>query len=247
MQIKKLNVNQLKYIAAFFMLLDSLYLAFPDVFPAYFHLMSRFAAPLFAFFLTEGFFHTRNRKKYFLRLWLAAGLMLFGNLLSVPLLKNYRIRNNIFLTLALGFSMICVLEAGKKAEGKKKAVLYAAAFLIYAGGSVLGFEGGVYVLSVIGIFYLFYGNRRKQVLAFLIWNFLFILLTGFPLPWRYESGAAWFQALCRKENLAFLFLPFLLLYNGEKGERSPFHRYFFYVFYPAHLWLIHGLAALLGR
>ena len=32
-----------------------------------------------------------------------------------------------------------------------------------------------------------------------------------------------------------LFLPFLFLYNGERGSRNPFHKWFFYLFYPLHL------------
>lgn len=240
--LKKFNVNQMKYFAAVFMAADSLYLAMPALFPAWIHLLTRFVAPLFAFFMVEGFFHTRDRRKYLLRLWLAAGLMQLGNFLSALLIPEHRITENIFLTLAIAFGMMCVLERAKGAAGKKKILLNFAALLIYVAGSVLGFEGGIYVLSVTAAFYLFYGSRRKQVTAFLIWNFLFILLTGFPLPWQYPDLAAWFDALCRRENLTFLFLPFLLFYNGEKGSKSPVHRYFFYIFYPAHLWLIHLIA-----
>ena len=39
----------------------------------------------------------------------------------------------------------------------------------------------------------------------------------------------------------FLFLPFLFLYNGERGSKGAFHKWFFYVFYPLQfiiLWLI---------
>jgi hypothetical protein len=254
--MKKWNVNQLKYFAAFFMALDSMYLAMPALFPEWFHLISRFVSPLFAFFVVEGFFHTRSRKKYLLRLWVAAAFMQIGDYLSSVFLGRDYISDNIFLTLAIGFSLMCVMECAKNAEKGRKALLYGTAVLIYLtaaafsvipvtiGSYSFGLEGGIQAMSVVVIFYLFYGNRRKQVIAFLIWNVLFIALTGIPLPWDYKSPGIWFSDLCfNSENLTFLFLPFLFLYNGEKGRKTAFNRYFFYVFYPAHLWLFHLIAA----
>jgi len=65
--MKKLNTNQLKYIALFFMFLDSVFFAFLGFLPSWIHLITRFVAPLFAFFTVEGFYHTRNREKYMAR------------------------------------------------------------------------------------------------------------------------------------------------------------------------------------
>ena len=48
--MKKLNTNQLKYIALFFMFLDSVFFAFSGFLPSWIHLITRFVAPLFAFF-----------------------------------------------------------------------------------------------------------------------------------------------------------------------------------------------------
>ena len=36
-------------------------------------------------------------------------------------------------------------------------------------------------------------------------------------------------------------LVFLLFYNGQSGSRKPFHKWFFYIFYPLHmlvLWIL---------
>jgi hypothetical protein len=167
--MKKWNVNQLKYFAAFFMALDSMYLAMPLIIPSWFHLITRFVSPLFSFFVVEGFFHTRSRKKYLLRLWVAAVLMQAGDYLSSLLLGKDSISDNIFLTLAIGFSLMCVMECAKKAERGRKVLLYAAAVLLCMGSAVFsvypvtigsyafGLEGSIQNLSVIVIFYLFYG------------------------------------------------------------------------------------------
>ena len=33
-------------------------------------------------------------------------------------------------------------------------------------------------------------------------------------------------------------IPLLFLYNGQQGLKNKFSQYFFYVFYPAHLWIL---------
>lgn len=254
--MKKLNVNQLKYLAAFFMVLDNAYLAMPMLLPSWIHLITRFVAPLFAFFLVEGFFHTRNRSKYVTRLWLAAALMQGGDYISFLLLGQCnQISDNIFLTLALGFTIIYLFECGKQHAIIKRVIFYVLGILLtligFAGSFIpvtigqyyFGLEGGIQILSVVIIFYLFYGNRTKQVIVFLLWNTLLICLSGVPMPGQYPSLTMWFEDFCYNcESYTFLFLPFLLLYNGEKGHKTNFNRNFFYVFYPAHLWILHLIA-----
>ncbi|WP_374705328.1 hypothetical protein [Paenibacillus radicis (ex Gao et al. 2016)] len=42
-------------------------------------------------------------------------------------------------------------------------------------------------------------------------------------------------------NSDFLFItviPFILLYNGERGLSNRFAKYLFSVFYPLHLWIL---------
>ncbi|MGL4914437.1 MAG: TraX family protein, partial [Romboutsia sp.] len=56
--MKKLNAFQIKVFALILMLMDHLYFAFPQVFPLWFHPLSRVVSPIFAFLLVEGFFHT---------------------------------------------------------------------------------------------------------------------------------------------------------------------------------------------
>jgi|GEM_PF-71133 hypothetical protein len=257
-----LNVNQLKYLAAAFMVIDNAYFSFDTVIPAWVHLITRFVAPLFAFLMVEGFFHTHDRRKYLLRLWLAAWIMEAGDFLSLAVLgKKYQIYDNIFLTLAVAFTLIYLFESGKLADEKRKKVLFyvlgglllAAGYYfslipVVIGNFAIGLEGGMQLLSVVLIFYFFYGNRRKQITVFLIWNAMFLLLMGgIVLPGNYSSLKDWFDDFCSSsDGLVFLFLPFVFLYNGQKGRKSAFNQYFFYIFYPAHLWIIH-LAAFLLR
>lgn len=44
----------------------------------------------------------------------------------------------------------------------------------------------------------------------------------------------------------FLTPLLLLFFNGESGSKSSFNKWFFYIFYPAHLLLIGLLATFIG-
>lgn len=67
----------LKYIALACMVLDHIhyFFSFTGKVPLFFSQAGRLAAPLFLFCIIEGFIHTRNRKKYFLRIYLLSVLM----------------------------------------------------------------------------------------------------------------------------------------------------------------------------
>ncbi|MCM1387395.1 MAG: conjugal transfer protein TraX [Bacillus sp. (in: Bacteria)] len=67
----------LKYIALVCMVFDHIhyFFSFTGKAPLFFSWIGRLAAPLFLFCIVEGFIHTRDRKKYFLRIYLISVLM----------------------------------------------------------------------------------------------------------------------------------------------------------------------------
>lgn len=249
--LKLLNTNQLKYIALVFMAMDSAFFSFPGL-PSWIHLITRFVAPLFAYLTVEGFFHTRNRQKHLLRLWSAAILMQLGDWLSLFLLgETYQIRDNIFLTLAVGYSAIYFWQKAKDKENQRtvNAIIGTIIFLVGLIGIPLGplpiiLEGGIPILFLMLIFWAFYSNPKKQLLVFGVWSLISFFLFGPDLNIsHYPSLSIWFDMFCyNSDALSFLFLPFLLFYNGKKGSSKPIHKWFFYIFYPAHLWILHLLA-----
>ena len=80
---KGLNSNHLKLIAIIAMTIDHIAdLIYPgfssEPFSILFHIIGRLTAPMMWFFICEGYYHTRNPKKYILRLFLFAVISHFA-------------------------------------------------------------------------------------------------------------------------------------------------------------------------
>ena len=105
---KGLNASALKYLACLFMLID--HIGF-FLFPQYliFRCIGRLVFPIFAFMISNGFSHTSDTKKYFIRLALfAVGFQWFYS----QMLQTNSL--NIFATLALGLAAIWFADFLKK-------------------------------------------------------------------------------------------------------------------------------------
>ena len=233
--MKKLNAFQIKVFALILMLMDHLYFAFPQVFPLWFHPLSRVVSPIFAFLLVEGFFHTRNRKKYNLRLWGWAAFMQVGNIAINTLLKSKEVsvHNNIFLTLALGLTIISILEYSKDKVGANKLMLIAGSILLLPLSIFT--EGGIAVIPFILITYLFRDSNNKKIIGYVILSTLLFIMSYAAYPTIEETIN---MLMFNSDFLLILVVPFILMYNGERGMNNKFSKYLFYVFYPLHLWII---------
>ena len=243
-----LNRKQLKDIALVFMVLDNAYLRFSNVISSVAHLITRFVAPLFAWLMVDGFFHTRSKKKYCKRLWISAVLMQIGNELSFAIWKEGGIGDNIFLTLAFGFTIILLFDMAKDAVEKKKILFnISAIFLTLIAltisivplpiGRGIMLEGGIELIPFILIAYFYHNSKWKQTVLIVLYSvLLFFIFGGFEL---FSQG---FDMFCVNSDwMSFTVLPFIFLYNNEKGRKGG--KWFFYIFYPLHLWII----AILGN
>ena len=215
-----LNRTQLKYLAIVAMLADHIAWAFvPTATPTgqIMHFFGRLTGPIMAFFLAEGYLHTRSVKKYALRLALFA-------LISWPPYSFFEKGIwfapyfGVIYTLFLGLLAIIVYDRSRFPRWIKFLLI---ALICFA--SFFGDWPGFDVLWPLCLV-MFKDSPKEKWLRF----FLITAIAAFmmlPYGWRnlFQIG---------------VFIPALLLrycYNGEPGSRHPFHKWFFYLFYPAHL------------
>lgn len=217
-----LTGNQLKLIAMITMTCDHVGM---QIFPQFLWLriIGRLAMPIYAYMIAEGCRHTRDRKKYLLRL-LGMGVLCQ----VVYLVAMGSLYQCILITFSLSVILICLLDAVEK---EKNALVWGK---LFAGTALVFFLCVVlpdllprtdydvdYGLPGVLLPLLVYGAGTRG------------LLVGIALVALKYGGVQWY---------AFLSVPLLLAYNGQRGKAKIGK--LFYWYYPLHLVAIYGISLL---
>ncbi len=196
--------------------------------------IGRIAAPIFLFSIANGYRHTRDFKKYALR------LLVFACLAEWPYYLLFGFHGNIMFTLLLGLLTLRLMDWG---NGKRAGLGYLlCAGVVIAAEYFALFEGkGRYILFILVFYWTERWPVRKKAL---LWLFL-MPLARYSLIWEFFSEQLftyrWFHMLCINALGPLLGVAFTFFYNGKKGFTFTGDKYLWYVFYPAHL-LVLGLA-----
>ena len=206
--------------------------------------LTRASFVLFAFQIAEGMVKTHDRRRYLLRLGILAVLsevpfdLFFSGTVFAPG------RSNVFVTLFLGAASVALAEGLGEAFGIKQ-------LLVILGGAVLadllGADHGAAGCLVIPAFYFLRDRPGRCFLAvalILALNRVLLQLSA-ALDGAVRAGEL-FDGMAEKVALELhgaLAFPLIARYNGEKGKMLP--KPFYYLFYPAHLLLLFGLAWIL--
>lgn len=245
----------LKIIALIFMIVDHVH-TYLRIGPEWISLFPRFVAPLFVYFLVEGFYHTRNWKKYFQRIFIFALIMLAGNMvinytfhLVNPItgqmdLYSLQQGNNIFLTLSVYLLILKLLQLTKSNRGIKKysSILGVAVLSIL---SLPFCEGSLYLLPLLFLFYFAYGKKKIIYVGIIAWS-LILFMKALVSYYSGGTGISLFSTLCFSSEWAMIatVIP-IYLYSGERGNNSNTAKWLFYIVYPAHLWILRILSNIL--
>ena len=200
------------------------------------HFIGRLTGPAMAYFVGEGYQYTRNVSKYQLRLgifaivsWLPyvyyeSGALPFCNE-NMGVMTS--LGQSVIFTLFLGLTAIRVWESPKL----KKPVRICLIVLICAASCI----GDWALMNVLGALFVhvFRDDPKKKWTAFTLTYFIpqALMITYTTVRWGLDGlVSSWFQ-------LGVLLVPLMLrfVYNGEVGSKAAVHKWFFYVFYPAHL------------
>lgn len=246
-----MSTTTLKLIALILMLIDHIAEFIPGI-PIWFHWLGRISAPLFMFCMVWGFYYTHDRKKYLKRMYGFGVLMGFIDIIfNNTFQKTYQyISNNIFVTLFLVGVIVWLIEY--KREDEKKGNRLILKFAIYQVvtsvvcdfvgmvvplhgmnlflGAIFGnvlFNEGSYVFVILGVLMYFYRGSKESITKayglFCVAYFIATAITGFSIHALFITDYQWMMIAS---------LPFMLLYNGQKGRGL---KYLFYVFYPVHI------------
>ena len=201
--------------------------------------IGRLAFPIFAFLTVEGYFHTKNLKKYVLRLLVFAILSEIPFNLAIGSRLIYPIHQNVLWTLLISIGLI---HWNEKAKGKKQWIRLLIAAASVAVGHIAGlltfvdyYHAGI--LTVL-IFYFFRGRKWWCFVcqAVFLWYVNTELLGGIGFELQLW-GRTFFVA---RQLFALPALIPIWLYRGKQGPYNKYLRWLYYGFYPAHL-LILGL------
>ena len=193
---------------------------FPNI--GAFRCVGRLAFPLYCFLLTQGYLHTRDVPAYGRRLLLTAilseipfDLLIFGRISSA-------MEQNVLFSLLFGLLALIAVNACRKRP------LTAWFMVISLCMSAMIARVSFGWLSVALCLSAYFAGQRKAVLALytalsLAAYSLSLMLAGVAQSWVLVSFCSLFSLL-----------P-ILLYNGNRGLRSRFMTFLFYISYPLHL------------
>lgn len=189
--------------------------------------IGRISFPLFAFQISEGYIHTRNKKNYLIRL---LGLAIISQFPFMLFRSTYTtgFALNIFVTLFIGLIAILGYEECCIRINKWIGLLFVLCLANTA--NFLKTDYGAWGVLIIFIFHVFRNNVKYRDLSYVG----LLLLKYLPDIILYHF-AYQYILLCISTLIPLLIIHF---YNGKKG---PDTKYILYGYYPVHLTVLYVL------
>lgn len=195
-------------------------------------LIGRLGFPLFCFLLVEGYYHTRSKAKYGMR------LAMFALISEIPFDLGFKSQvleftyQNVFFTLFFGFVMIWGIDEfntqmKEKFEGKLRL------FLCILGTVSITVAGGVIVELL----------KTDYASIGVITIVLMFLLHKKSFAGSMALGCLALTVRMPVEITSFITVPLVAKYNGTRGLKL---KYFFYLFYPVHILLLSLVCMAMG-
>lgn len=229
---KKLNANHLKLIAILAMTVDHIAdLLFPG-FPSHpiaitLHIIGRLTAPIMWFFVCEGFHYTKNLRRYLLRMLVFAIISHFAYCFAfgirfVPFSDGIFNQTSVIWPLFWAIVALWLIHSAPMLRTWQKWLLI---LLI----NLVTFPSDWSCIAVMAIVSMYdnRGNLKKQIGSMMFWVVIYALVSFFFVNKLYaviQLGV-------------ILVYPLLRQYNGQKGS-ATWMKWFFYLYYPAHLILV---------
>lgn len=238
---KILNSNQLKLIAIIAMTVDHIAWAMFDGYPSallplVMHIIGRLTCPIMCYFIAEGYHYTRNINKYAFRLFAFAFVSHFAYIFAsndfvdfksfIPFYYgNFLNQTSVMWSLAWGLVMLRI------ADSKRIKSIYKVLLVILICIITLPSDWSCIAALCIMAVGTNRGDFRKQMSWMIFYVALYSLVYFFAIDKAY--GVLQMGVL--------LSIPVIAMYNGKRGKNpkiNKFMKWFFYIFYPVHLFVI---------
>lgn len=234
-----LSRDVIKYIAMFTMLLNHIAHVFlTSGTPLYVILedIGYFTAPVMCFFLVEGYQHTRSKVKYGRRLFL------FAVVSQGPYYLAFHFGNlNMFFTLFCCFLILVVMERVENLWLQKILCILLLLVTVFSDWAMIA-----PLLTI--LLARNWGEKRRMWVSYvgitLFFAFLNLQSTMMQSQMAGQTvsltAGAVCAALCSGIGILAAGAAVLVFYNGERSKRGQnFSKWFFYFFYPVHLFLLY--------
>lgn len=240
--LKLLNSNALKFIAIFAMTLDHIaWAVFPgyptDALPVILHIIGRITCPIMCFFIAEGFYYTKDIKKYTARLFVFAVISHFAYIFASNSFVDWKSfipfyygeilnQTSVMWPLAWGLVMLRI----EKSQKIKNVWLKMLLVLLICIVSFPGDWSCIASLCVLAI-----GSNRDNFKKQMIWMTGFVAIYSIVYLFSFDLVYGVIQMG------VVLSVPLLMMYNGERGKNPKVNKimkWFFYIYYPLHLFII---------
>lgn len=237
--IRFLNGNMLKIIAAILMVVDHVGVLFFPYEPI-FRIIGRLSYPIFAFMISEGAKYTRNKLKYLLTIGgIALGCQLvyffFASSLYMCILVTFTL--SILTIYALWYFKQCIFDDSPELSKclLSGGLLVFSVWAVYHLNQQLTIDYG-FIGCMIPVIASIFDLQDTKIGRKYKWLNSYLLKVGalaVGLLWlAIDSGGIQYYSL--------LSIPLLLCYSEKRGSAKL--KYFFYIFYPAHLVLLEAIA-----
>lgn len=229
-----MNRDEIKYIAMFTMLLNHIAHVFLTRGTLAYELLEDigyFTAPVMCFFLVEGYLHTRSKLKY------GGRLFFFAILSQWPYLYAFRFGNlNMFFTLFCCFLILVVLE---RVDSYLLQNLLCVLLILVTMISDWAVIAALLTLLLAKN----WEDKQRMWVCYVGVTILFVVL-NIPNYMNGQTNDLTIWTVCHAlfSGLGILAAgaAVLELYNGHRAKRGQtFSKWFFYLFYPGHLFILY--------
>lgn len=234
-----LNSNWLKLIAIISMTIDHVAWALFPNFSTHpmaiiMHILGRIACPVFCYFIVQGYLHTKNFKKYFLRLIIFALISHVPYVLTsfnyidyfslIPCFYSIFNQTSVLWGFACGLLLIKINDSSLKPYAK---------ILLSILICLVSFPADWSCVAPLIIFFMwaYKDNFKMQMMFMVLMVCTYVIVYLFALNIVYAI----------LQFGVILAIPLLYFYNGTRGSNKTLNsimKWFFYVYYPLHLLLL---------